>query len=47
MLRFAQVRGAVIRGCTLADPIETFLPLEGAQSRDVVLTANDLRRGDA
>ena len=44
VLRLAQVRGALIRGCAPADPIETFLQLEGAQSRDVFLTGNDLRR---
>jgi hypothetical protein len=42
LLRLSQVQGALIRGCILPQAVDTFLHLEGAATRDVVLLGNDL-----
>ncbi|MCX5684815.1 MAG: glycoside hydrolase family 28 protein, partial [Planctomycetota bacterium] len=41
MLRFCQVRGAMIRGCKPEAPAATFLRLEGAATARITLMAND------
>jgi len=43
MVRFCQVREAMIRGCKPEAPAATFLRLEGAATRGVSLLANDFR----
>jgi len=43
MLRFTQVRGATVRGCRPGAPAATFLRLENAATRGVLLMANDFR----
>lgn len=44
ILRLRHVRGALIRGCTLPEAVETFLQVEGDSTRDVLLVGNDLRK---
>jgi polygalacturonase len=43
MVRFSQVRGATVRGCRPEAPAATFLRLENAATRGVLLMANDFR----
>jgi len=43
MVRFSQVRGATVRGCRPDAPAATFLRLENAATRGVLLQANDFR----
>jgi hypothetical protein len=44
LIRLRQTRGALIRHCLPAGKVETFASIEGKDSADVALLANDLRR---
>ncbi|MFC1652418.1 hypothetical protein ACFL3F_01735 [Planctomycetota bacterium] len=44
MIRFQNVQQAWIRNCQLLGANETFLQVEGKESKDILLSGNDLRK---
>ena len=44
LVRLAQVENVLFRGCTLRNPVDTFLRLEGPATAHVVLMGNDVSR---
>jgi polygalacturonase len=47
LIRLQGARGAFIHGCRPLNDVGAFLRIEGAESRDILLAANDLRRARA
>lgn len=46
LIRLIQTKQAFIHGCSVSDPVRTFVRLEGEQSGGIVLTANNVRHAD-
>ena len=47
LLRFSDVRGALVRGCRPVGQARVFLSVVGQGSKGIMLTGNDLSQTDA